>query len=416
MAKLIIEGPTKLHGVVKVAGSKNAALPIIAASLLSSEKVTLTNVPDISDVVTMVEILCSFGAAIEHTRGRLVIHAQTVKPNRVSEQLSGRMRASVLVLGAAIGRMHKIQIARPGGDYIGVRPIDTHLKAFEAMGLKIELRNGLITVKGKPKATTVILSELSVTATENAIMAAVLTKGRTQIRLAATEPHVVDLCNFLNKLGAKISGINSHTLTIDGVESLKGGSWPIIPDHLEAGTLAIAAAATKSDLIIEDFIADHNDALLNKFSEIGVKYIVKNDHTVEIKPSYNLKAIKLRTAVYPDFQSDLQAPMAVLLTQAKGLSEIFETLYEGRLNYLFELQRMGANTSIRETHTGIVSGPTPLYGSQLISFDIRAGATLILAGLVAEGRTVIDRIEHIDRGYQAIDERLRRLGANLWRE
>lgn len=417
MAKLIIEGPTRLEGKIKVAGSKNAALPIIAACLLSEKPVYLKNVPDISDVWVMTDILRQLGADVAYEDGILNITARRVSASTVERSLTARMRASVLIMGAAIGRLHKIKIAEPGGDIIGARPLDTHLHAFKALGIKISHKDGLVALSGSPKACRVVLDDLSVTATENIIMASVLADGTTELRMAATEPHIVDLCNFLNHLGAKISGIGSHVLLIKGVKKLHGGEWSISPDQLEAGTLAIAAAATDGEVTIEDFVASDHDALLTKFAQIGVNFKLTGEHTIQIKPRRQpLRAVNVKVQPYPNFPSDLQAPLAVLLTQARGTSEIFETLYEGRLQYLYELQRMGAHVAIKDTHTGTISGPTPLFSAELISFDIRAGATILIAAMVAEGRTVIDRVEHIDRGYENFDARLRLLGANMYRE
>lgn len=417
MAKLIIEGPTSLEGQIRVAGSKNAALPIIASCLLSEKPIYLKNIPDISDVWVMVDILRQLGVDVAYDDGILNIAARRVNSTTVERSLTARMRASVLIMGAAIGRLHKIKIAEPGGDIIGARPLDTHFHAFGALGVKVNHKDGQVTLSGAPRAGRIVLDDLSVTATENIIMAAVLATGTTELRMAATEPHIVDLCNFLNHIGAKISGIGSHVLQIEGVKKLHGGEWSIIPDQLEAGTLAIAAAATNGDVIIDDFVANDHDALLTKFSQIGVNFKMLDSHQLQIKPAKtDLQAVNVKVQPYPNFPSDLQAPLAVLLTQAKGTSEIFETLYEGRLQYLYELQRMGAHVSIKDTHTGSISGPTPLFGTELISFDIRAGATILIAAMVAEGRTVIDRVEHIDRGYENFDARLRLLGANMYRE
>ncbi len=417
MAKLIVEGPTRLEGRIRVAGSKNAALPIIAACLLSERPVYLKNVPEITDVWVMVDILKELGADIAYENGMLNITARSVSASTIDRKLTSKLRASVLIMGAAIGRLHKIKVAEPGGDIIGARPLDTHFHAFEALGVKVTHKEGLVALLGAPKASRVVLDDLSVTATENIIMAAVLASGTTELRMAATEPHIVDLCNFLNHIGAKISGIGSHVLTIEGVKKLRGGEWTICPDQLEAGTLAIAAAASDGDVVIDDFIADDHDALLTKFAEIGVNFNLPDSKTIHIKPKKGpLRPVKIKVQPYPNFPSDLQAPLAVLLTQANGSSEIFETLYEGRLQYLFELQRMGAHVAIKDAHTGVISGPTPLFGAELISFDIRAGATILIAAMIAEGKTIIDRVEHVDRGYENFDERLRLLGANMYRE
>jgi UDP-N-acetylglucosamine 1-carboxyvinyltransferase len=283
------------------------------------------------------------------------------------------------------------------------------------MGAEVVTTQDSIELKGNLKGSRVLLDEISVTATENLILAAVISRGTTEIRMAACEPHIVALCEFLNSLGAKIGGIGSHVLIIEGVEKLNGGEGEIIPDYLESGTFAIAAAASGGKLVIEDFIINDHDALLNTFSRMGVNYKIISDDKIEILPSKKLRATKIRTDIYPGFPSDLQAPMAVLCTQAEGVSEIFETMYEGRLQYLFELQRMGAHVNVRDSHVGLVEGPSVLHGTDLISFDVRAGATVLIAALIAHGKTVKERIEHIDRGYEYFDGRLRSLGAKISR-
>lgn len=416
MSKLIIEGPTPLNGEITVAGSKNAILPIMAACLLSEETITLHNVPALSDVSLMAEILRSFGAGVEQSEHSLTITARDLHSSDVPIEQTAKMRASILILGGAIGRLDYINIAQPGGDLIGARPIDTHVRAFEALGLEVIIERNNIALRGRVRAGRVNLGELSVTATENAIMASVLAPGTTIIRVAATEPHVVDLCNFLNHLGARISGVGSNNLTIVGVERLGGGEYRVIADQLEAGTLAIAGAASGGHLIIHDFIADQHDALLTAFDQMQANYYLPDATTIELSPSDNLIATKVKSQPYPNFPSDLQAPMAVLMTQADGESEIFETLYEGRMNYIYELQRMGANASLRDTHSAIIHGPSQLHGSELISFDIRAGATILIAAIIAHGQTTIDRIEHIERGYEHFADRLISLGAKMRQE
>lgn len=415
MSKLIIEGPTRLEGTIRVAGSKNHVLPMLAAMLLTTEDVMLHNIPSISDVEVMIEILEEFGVRVERTRSGLICNAENASPKEIPDSLTRKLRASILVMGPAIARFGEVSIGHPGGDIIGSRSVDSHLNGFRSMGIKVDSSDDGIVMKGKPKASKVILDEVSVTATENLILASVLTKGVTEIRMAAAEPHVVALCEFLNSLGAKIEGIGSHTIVVEGVSKLSGGEGSIVPDSLEAGTFAIATAASSGDVLIEDFIASDNDALLNTFSRMGVNYKFYDNNSLAIKPSKNLRATRIRTDIFPGFSSDLQAPMAVLCTQARGTSEIFETMYEGRLQYLFELQRMGAHVNVRDTHVGLIEGPTNLHGSELISYDIRAGATILIAAIIAHGKTTIDRIEHIDRGYEHFDGRLRSLGAKISR-
>lgn len=415
MSKLTIEGPAKLEGEIKIAGSKNHVLPMLAAMLLTTEDVLLHNIPDIADVEVMVQILELFGVKIERSRSGLVCNAANAQPQPIPSELTRKLRASLLILGPALARFGEVELGFPGGDLIGARSTDAHTNALKAMGAKLSTSEDSIALKGKLKSGKVILDEISVTATENIIMASVLTPGVTELRMAAAEPHVTALCEFLNSLGAKIHGIGSHVLIIEGVEQLYGGEGRIVADYLEAGTFAIAAAASSGKLLINDFITADNDALLNTFTRMGVNFKVLDDTRLQMLPSKNIRAAKIRTDIFPGFPSDLQAPMAVLFTQANGVSEIFETMYEGRLQYLFELQRMGARVNVRDSHVGLVEGPTRLHGTELVSFDVRAGATILIAALIADGKTTIDRIEHIDRGYEHFDGRLRSLGVKISR-
>ncbi len=415
MSKLIVEGPTPLHGRIKVAGSKNHALPMMAACLLVEGKTTLHNVPHISDVDVMTDMFRDLGASVERDGTTLTIDATNLHEYDGYLQDARRMRASVLVLGGAIGRLERVAIAQPGGDIIGARSLGVHHKIFGMLGYKVEANEEGVALSGRLQAGKTINAELGVTPTENALLAAVLGSGTTTIRLAACEPHVVELCMFLNNLGAKISGMYSYILTVEGVERLHPGEGTIIPDQLEAGTLAIAAAASRGHVIIDEFVREDHDMLLLKFEEMGVNFTMLDDRTIEVGPVEGLRAVRIQTQPYPGLPSDLQAPFAVLMTQAKGKSEICEIMYEGRLNYLFELQRMGAETSIRDPHVGQIEGPTRLHGTDLISFDIRAGATILIAALIAEGTTTIDRVEHIDRGYEFFDKRLVSLGAKMHR-
>lgn len=415
MSKLIVEGPTPLNGRIRVAGSKNHVLPMMTACLLVDGVTVLQNVPHISDVDVMADIFAELGVVVQRDGTTLRIDASGLRARDGYLQDARRMRASVLVLGGVIGRLDRVAIAQPGGDIIGARSLGVHGKIFEALGFTMHTTAEGVEVSGRRIGSHTLNAERGVTPTENAILASVLGEGTTTIRLAACEPHVASLCDFLNSLGAKISGVGGYVLTIEGVERLHEGEGVIIPDQLEAGTLAIAVAASKGHVIIEEFVAEDHDMLLLKFSEMGVNYEMLDARTIEIKPSDELKAVDIQTQPYPGLPSDLQAPFAVLMTQAKGKSEIFEIMYEGRLNYLFELQRMGAETSIRDPHVGQIEGPTRLHGTELISFDIRAGATILIAALIAEGTTTIDRVEHIDRGYEFFDKRLASLGARMKR-
>ena len=415
MTQLVINGPTPLQGEWRTAGSKNAVLPMLAATLLCSKPVTLHNVPDLSDVDVMCEILESLGATIARGDHQVHIDPEHIRAGSIPEELTAKMRASVLVLGAAAARTGDITIAQPGGDIIGARPIASHLKAFHELGYSINQTNGATQVSGSSRGGRIILGELTVTGTENAIMAACLGNHTTELRMVAVEPHVVDFCHMLVRFGAQIDGIGTHNLIIHAVDSLHGGEWRVPPDQLESGTMAIAAAASRGDLVVHDFMINEHDALLTIFDAIGVQYKLIDKQTIHILPGGTYHAINVRTQPYPNFPSDLQTPLAVLLTQCEGTSEIFETLYEGRLQYLFELQRMGASIAIRDAHTGMITGPTPLVGTELVSYDIRAGATMLVAGMIARGTTTLDRIEHIDRGYEHIDTRLNAIGAKLQR-
>jgi len=422
MAKFIIRGEKRLEGKVKISGAKNAALPIMAATLLVKGKVRLLNVPDIADIWVMVKILRGLGAKIKKLGlGKLEIDTSGVTASQNPDyDLVRHMRASILLAGPLLGRFGRVSIAQPGGCVIGSRPIDTHLDAFQKLGAKVLERGSfyIIETRGGVKATKVVLAELSVTATENIMMATSLIRGTTEIRLAAAEPHVEEVAKFLNKCGAKISGGGTHNIFIEGVKELKGVEFEISPDPLEIATFAIAAAATRGDVVIENINPDHLDMFFNKFSEANVNFSIekeKEKFNLHVMPSTVFKAINIRTDIYPGFPTDLQAPMAVLLTQAQGTSRIFETMYEGRLNYLKELIKMGANAVIQTPHQALITGPTPLVGKEITSFDLRAGATLIIAALIAKGESTIDQIELVDRGYEKIDEKLRRLGAEIKR-
>jgi len=406
-----------LKGTVQVGGSKNAALPIICASLLTKEEVVLENVPDIEDVHAMIEILRSLGSKISFNKNTLTIDSKTLKKSSaLPENLIKKMRASILIIGPLLARLGEVEMDFPGGCVLGKRSVQAHTHALKCLGAKIlDDTRGLHLATKQIIGATIVLPELSVTATENAVMASVLAKGETEIRLAAAEPHVQDMCLFLNKMGAKISGIGTNILKIKGVNSLKGVKYKITGDYLEAGTFAIAAVATKGDVEIKGIDPDQLDSFWQKLEEMGAKFTLKKD-SVHIYPAKSLDAVKmLRTAVYPSFATDLQAPFTVLLTQAKGVSKIFETLFEGRLNYLFELEKMGAHVEFLNPHQALIIGSRKLKGMPISSWDIRAGAAMVIAALIAEGKTEISNINYIDRGYEKLDEKLRGLGASIKR-
>lgn len=417
MTTFKIQGQHALHGEIGISGSKNAALPIIAACLLTKEPCILNNVPDISDVHTMLEILETLGAKTAFKNHQVFIEAKEITQTDVHHEQVGKLRASILVLGPLLARAGEAKMAFPGGCVLGKRSVHAHTHALKKLGAEVIDDQAELYLKSpKPKSASIIMSEASVTATENAIMMAVLAKGATEIRWAAMEPHVQDLCRFLNKMGAKIEGIGTHTLKIKGVSELHGTNHDIISDYLETGTLALAAVLTRGEVTLTDCDPEHLDSFWQKLEEVGAKFELGKDF-VKILPAGDFKAIeKLRTAVYPGFATDLQAPFSVLLTQAEGESRIYETLFEGRLNYLYELQKMGAQIEIINKDEAIIKGATELEGVEIASCDIRAGAAMVLAALIAKGETEISNIYYIDRGYEKIDEKLRSLGAKITRE
>ena len=417
MQKFIVKGGNPLKGTVKISGSKNASLPIITACLLTKEKCTLKNVPDIADIHTMCKILNSLNVETNFEKNTLEIDAKNATLKDIKTNLVNKMRASILLLGPLLARFNKAKLPFPGGCVLGKRSVDTHLDALEGLNCKVSEKDNVLTVQSDGlKGNKIIMTEISVTATENAVMAAVLAKGKTEIRLAACEPHVQDLCNFLNKMGAKIKGIGTNNLEIEGVSKLKGITYTVTPDYLEAGTFAIAAAITKGDVTIENVRTDQLDSFWNALAEVGVNFKFEKEDKVVIKPAKKFNKIKqLRTAVYPSFPTDLQAPFTVLLTQASGISKIFETLFEGRLNYLFELEKMGAKVEILNPHEAIIVGPSKLKGTPIASCDIGAGAAMVVAALAADGETEISNINYTDRGYERLDEKLRNLGAEIQR-
>lgn len=413
--RFLIEGGRKLEGQVRVGGSKNAVLPILAASLLTDEPVTLTNVPEIADIHTMQAILRFLGVECDLEANMLKVHAPSIKNIEIEHQYVSKLRGCSMLMGALLSRLGEVRLAFPGGCVLGKRPMDAHLFALEALGAEIVEQNDVLHLKTEGlRGRDFTMTEASVTATENAIIAAVKAEGNTTIRLAASEPHVQDLCHFLVKMGAKISGIGTHTLEIEGVKELKGCEYKVTSDYLEAGTLVLASAITQGSVEILDIAPHHLDIFWQKLREVGVNFELGSD-SVKVEPSPDLKAIKLQTAVFPSFPTDLQAPFATLLTQAKGESFIFETLFDGRLQYLYELEKMGLKPNVLNPYQAEFEGPVQLKGASVNSCDIRAGAGVVLAALAAEGKTEINNIYYIDRGYEKLEEKLNSLGAKIER-
>ena len=416
MEKFIINGAKSLKGEIEVRGAKNAATPILAAALLTKEPCTIDNLPLIGDVFSMIETIKDMGAKVDWLAERKVkIQAKDIDPTKINKAIIGKLRSSILFLGSLIARFDKIKAPHPGGDLIGARPVDTHLKALQQLGADIKQdQNYYYLSRQKLKGAKIVLSEFSVTGTENVLMAAALASGKTQLKMAATEPHVQDLGVFLKKMGVSIKGIGTHTLEIQGQAKLKGANHVVIPDPIEAGTFLILGAATKSPITVKNVEPNHLDAVLNKLKEFGVKFETRRQN-IKIIPQAKLKAAKVVTRIYPGLPTDLQAPFGVLATQAHGTSLIFDTMYEGRLRYLSELKKMGANAIMADPHRALITGPTPLYGKKITSFDIRAGATLVIAALLAQGKSEILNAYQVDRGYEKIEERLQKIGAEIKR-
>lgn len=416
-SRFIIRGGNPLSGEITVSGAKNAVTPIIAATLLIKEPCVLRNVPRLSDVERMLDILRSLGVKVEWTGDHeLRIDAGHADISTIDAKAVKSMRSSVLLLGPLLSRFHEVELPEPGGCNLGNRPIDTHLYALGMLGAEVTRGKSTYTLSAKTlRGSKVILPEFSVTATENVVMAAVLAEGVTTVALAACEPHVQDLCNFLVKAGAKIHGIGTHTLVIEGVQELRGVEHSIIPDQIEIGTFAVLGAFAKGELKIRGVEPSHLDIILLMLHRAGVSYQVEGT-TLTVFPSRNsLTAFKLQTMPWPGFPTDLQAPFGMLATQARGTTLLHDPLYDGRLGYIAELCKMGANATVCDPHRVLITGPTPLYGQEIVGLDLRAGATLVLAALIAQGESVLHGAEIIDRGYEKLDQRLVAIGADIRR-
>lgn len=412
-----ISGGKQLSGTIDVRGSKNATTPILAATILTKEECTISNVPLIEDVFRMLEILESMGAEVQWLEERKVkISTKDIDPERMDLGLVKKLRSSILLLGPLSARFSKFKIAHPGGCVIGKRPVGTHFDALEKMGIKIEAEDGFYNVDASVrKSSKVVLQEFSVTATENVMMLAAAMPSKTIIKIAAAEPHVEDLGKFLISLGAEIKGLGTHALEIVGKENLGGAVHEIIPDANEAATFLIMGVATKSPIIVNNAREENLDLVIEKLKQFGAKFNIK-ENSIEVIPVENLIALeKIDMRTYPGIPTDIQAPLGVLATQAEGETLIFDTMFEGRFNYLSELEKMGAKTKMLNPHQAIIYGPTQLKGSVIKSFDLRAGASLIIAALAAKGETVIEEIYQVDRGYERIEERLQKLGAEIKR-
>lgn len=413
MAKLEIIGGKKISATIKVAGNKNSVLPIMTASLLTQTTCVLENVPEISDVSAMIKLLEIAGAKISQKGSKLTINARTIKSVEFPPSITEKLRASVLLLGPILARVGKIRIGYPGGDIIGRRSLDSHIQVLTSFGARIEEENDLFIANAqKLKGTEIFLQEASVTATENAIMVACAASGQTTIKRAASEPHVVDLCHFLVKMGADISGIGSNILKVTGVKNLSGAYHVIRPDHIEVGTFAILAAVTSSKLIIYPIIKEDLDMILLTLAKFGVNYQIEADK-LTIKESKLTAVEKVVTDVWPGFPTDLMAPMIVLATQAEGVTILHDWMYESRMFFVDKLLSMGAKVEIADPHRVLVYGPSKLRGQKLDTPDIRAGIALVIAAIAAHGKSEINKSELIERGYENIVERLTALGVRI---
>ena len=414
MSKFVILGGKPLSGEISVDGAKNAVLPALAATLLTDRPCVIKNVPRILDVFNFVKILSGLGADVKFNAHRIQICCARVKSHTPDKRLVSSMRGSVVLLGALLGRFRKVALAYPGGDIIGARPIDVHLRAFRRLGATVR-ENKVIYLSARRLKGNEVFAESSVTGTENMILASVLAAGTTEIKLAAQEPHVVALCNFLNKMGAKISGAGTHTLKIKGVSRLRGAETRVIPDMIQAGSFAAMAATTNSGLIIRNVDHSHMDAVYNKLSEMGVSFDKSTKTLIINRPKKVYNAAVIRTGLYPNLATDLQPPFGVLATQCRGTSIIHDWIFEGRLGYLKELKKMGARVRQIDSHKAEINGPTRLRSNSIQSLDIRSGMTLVIAALAARGRSIIKDIHHIDRGYEKLDEKLKKIGAEIER-
>ncbi|UOF89158.1 UDP-N-acetylglucosamine 1-carboxyvinyltransferase [Fodinisporobacter ferrooxydans] len=415
MDTLAIEGGKLLQGTVRVHGAKNAALPIMAATLLADGECILEDVPDLKDIDVMMEILSSLGAVTTRSDAIVTVDATTIHQHLVQDEMMRKMRSSIFLMGPLLSKFGQVRISKPGGCTIGTRPIDFHLKGMKALGAEIIEANGYVECRAKRlQGNHIYLDYPSVGATENLMMAAALAEGTTIIGNAAREPEIVDLANFLRSMGASISGAGEDTIVIEGVDTLQPVNYRIIPDRIVAGTLVLAVAATGGDVELQNVRPQHLGVVLTKLREAGVEIRTYMDRIL-IRRRRPLTAIdRIQTAPYPGFPTDLQAPFMAVLTLAKGTSVISETVFEERFKHVSELQRMGANIKV-DLRTAFVQGVSKLTGASVAATDLRAGAALVIAGLAAEGTTIVEQVHHIDRGYQQIEQVLQSLGASIQR-
>ncbi|AKR42405.1 UDP-N-acetylglucosamine 1-carboxyvinyltransferase [Methylophilus sp. TWE2] len=419
MDKLIIEGGVPLHGEVVVSGAKNAALPILCAGLLAETPFTLTGVPELRDVASTLKLLDTMGVKVSKNGDQVTLDASDVASFEATYDMVKTMRASILVLGPLLARFGTARVSLPGGCAIGSRPVDLHIKGLQAMGAAMHITHGYIQASTlhlpnrRLQGAKYYMDLVTVTGTENLMMAAALAQGTTVLENAAKEPEVVDLAECLNKMGARIKGAGTDTITIEGVERLNGAQHHIVCDRIEAGTYMVAAAMTGGEVTLKNARADLLEAVIEKLREAGASVSHNND-SITVKSDGKLKAVNVRTAPHPAFPTDMQAQFMAMNTVAEGVSTVIETIFENRFMHVQELQRMGANIDV-QGNTALVKGVAALEGASVMATDLRASAGLVLAGLVADGETVIDRIYHLDRGYEKLEEKLNQLGAKVRR-
>ena len=416
MEKLIIKGGNKLHGTVNISGFKNSAVAIIPATVLAGDTCVIDNLPQISDVKILADLLSSLGADVKNSEPNMLkINTSKMRECYADYEMAKELRASYYLLGAALGRFKKAKVAYPGGCSIGNRPIDQHIKGFEALGADVNIEHGIISVEAeKLTGAEIYLDVVSVGATINIMLAAVMAEGTTIIENAAKEPHIVDIANYLNCMGADVRGAGTDVIKIRGVNKLGGCSHTVIPDQIEAGTYMIAAAAAGGYVLIDNIIPKHLEAVIAKLKETGVQ-VIEGGESLRIISSGDLKSVSIKTLVYPGFPTDLQQPMSSLLTTAKGTGIVTETIFDRRFKHIDEPKRMGANIKV-EGRVAVIHGVEKLTGAEVVASDLRAGASLVVAALMAEGETEIENIQFIDRGYAQLEQKLLNLGADIRRE
>lgn len=416
MEKLNIAGGDPLRGTVHISGAKNSAVALIPATILADSPVTIEGLPHISDIDTLRDLLEEIGGKVTFEKGEMVVNPATMISMPLPNGKVKKLRASYYLMGAMLGRFKQAVIGLPGGCHLGPRPIDQHIKGFEALGAEVTNEQGAIYLRAeKLVGARIYLDVVSVGATINIMLAAVLAEGKTVIENAAKEPEIIDVATLLASMGAKIKGAGTDVIRIEGVESLHGCKHSIIPDRIEAGTFLIAGAAMGDEVVLDNVIPTHLESITAKLREMGFTIETSNDQMLIVGRNEGLKPVDIKTLVYPGFPTDLQQPMTALLTKARGTSVVTDTIYSARFKHIDELRRMGANMKV-EGRSAIITGQTQLQGAKVKASDLRAGACLVVAGLMADGVTEITGLEHIDRGYSMLEKKLEGLGATIWRE